>query len=127
MEEPGLPSGITPTVVPFKLLLLGKSALGKTSTVAKLAGKELPTTYCETPGIQTTLIYWPAKVVTSIGWLTLYIHNISQLKASLSTSHQQVMSTSMEQLVTSLMGISDLLLHCPNNFETVLLSQDCHS
>jgi GTPase SAR1 family protein len=39
LEEPGFPSGITPTVVPFKLLLLGKSTVGKTSTVAKLAGK----------------------------------------------------------------------------------------
>ena len=74
--------------------------MGKTSTVAKLAGKgafvlcvlggasllflkrlllsemviylmnfnlhtELPATYSETPGIQTTLVYWPAKVVWS--------------------------------------------------------------
>jgi flagellar biosynthesis GTPase FlhF len=39
LEQPGFPSGITPTIVPFKLLLLGKSAVGKTSTVAKLAGK----------------------------------------------------------------------------------------
>lgn len=39
LEQPGFPSEITPTIVPFKLLLLGKSAVGKTSTVTKLAGK----------------------------------------------------------------------------------------
>ena len=39
LEQPGFPSGLAPTIVPFKLLLLGKSAVGKTSTVAKLAGK----------------------------------------------------------------------------------------
>ena len=36
------------------------------------------------------------------------------------------LSKSLEQLVTSLMGISDLLQGCPNNSDTVPLSQDCH-
>ncbi|CAB4008150.1 REM2- and Rab-like small GTPase 1 isoform X2 [Paramuricea clavata] len=74
LEQPGFPSGITPTIVPFKLLLLGKSAVGKTSTVAKIAGKELPAIYSETPGIQTTLIYWPAKLVSSSKVVLFKLH-----------------------------------------------------
>ena len=36
------------------------------------------------------------------------------------------LSKSLEQLVTSLTGISDLLQGCPNNSDTFPLSQDCH-
>ncbi|XP_028393756.1 ciliogenesis and planar polarity effector 2-like [Dendronephthya gigantea] len=74
LEQPGFPSGVTPTIIPFKLLLLGKSSVGKTSTVAKLAGKELPTMYNETPGIQTTLIYWPVKLLSSSNVVLFKLH-----------------------------------------------------
>ena len=39
LEQPSLPSGVTPAIFSFKVLLMGKSGVGKTSTVAKLAGK----------------------------------------------------------------------------------------
>ncbi|XP_046864535.1 LOW QUALITY PROTEIN: ciliogenesis and planar polarity effector 2-like [Xenia sp. Carnegie-2017] len=74
LEKPALPSGIAPPIVPYKLLLLGKAAVGKTSTVAKLAGKELASTYAETPGIQTTLIYWPAKLISSSEVVLFQLH-----------------------------------------------------
>ncbi|KAK3718438.1 hypothetical protein QZH41_014435, partial [Actinostola sp. cb2023] len=37
----------------------------KTSTIAKLSGQEIPPTHIETPGIQTTVVYWPVKLVMS--------------------------------------------------------------
>lgn len=47
----------------YKLFVAGKSGVGKTATVSKLTGNELPKTHCETPGIQTTTCYWPVKVI----------------------------------------------------------------
>lgn len=46
----------------YKLFVAGKSGVGKTATVSKLTGNELPKTHFETPGIQTTTCYWPVKV-----------------------------------------------------------------
>ena len=34
----------------YKLFIAGKSGVGKTATVTKLTGNELPKTHCETPG-----------------------------------------------------------------------------
>ena len=48
-----------------KLLLLGKTGVGKTSTVSKLSGRIVPKTHVETLGIQTTLMHWPAKIANS--------------------------------------------------------------
>lgn len=45
-----------------KLLLLGKSRVGKTSTVQKLTGRPVAKTHQETLGIQTSTVYWPVKL-----------------------------------------------------------------
>ena len=46
-----------------KMFLYGKAAIGKTSTVMKLAGQHVPRLHQETLGVQTTTIYWPAKLM----------------------------------------------------------------
>lgn len=48
--------------VSYKLFLCGGSGVGKTATVARLAGTKYPTTYAETLGIQKTNVYWPVKI-----------------------------------------------------------------
>lgn len=50
MDKPVLPSNITADEVKYKILLVGKSGIGKTSTIAKLSGNEIPATHSETPG-----------------------------------------------------------------------------
>ena len=37
--------------VTYKVMLVGKSGVGKTSTVAKLTGSDVPLAHCETPGL----------------------------------------------------------------------------
>ncbi|CAH1239612.1 RSG1 [Branchiostoma lanceolatum] len=63
LERPSLSPQQEPETVSYKIYLAGKSGVGKTATVAKLAGIEVPPTHQETPGIQTTVLYWPAKLV----------------------------------------------------------------
>lgn len=46
----------------FKVFVCGKSASGKTATVAKLCGHDLPEGYVETPGLQANIGYWPAYI-----------------------------------------------------------------
>jgi len=36
--------------------------VGKTSLVCKLTGQEVPKSHKETPGIQMSMLYWPAKI-----------------------------------------------------------------
>ena len=48
--------------VKCKLFLVGKAGVGKTSTVTRLSGRDVPTNHEETLGIHTTNIYWPVKV-----------------------------------------------------------------
>lgn len=48
----------------YKLFISGRSGVGKTSTVAKLSANPVPTVHSETPGIQTSIVYWPAYVKT---------------------------------------------------------------
>lgn len=50
MDKPVLPLNITADEVKYKILLVGKSGIGKTSTIAKLSGNEIPATHSETPG-----------------------------------------------------------------------------
>lgn len=52
-----------PTTYHCKLLLYGKAGVGKTSTVLKLCGKNVPKTHIETLGIQTSVTYWPARLL----------------------------------------------------------------
>ena len=48
----------------YKIFISGKSGVGKTSTVAKLSANDISHTHSETPGIQTSCVYWPAYVKT---------------------------------------------------------------
>lgn len=62
LDKPVLPSNITADEVKYKILLVGKSGIGKTSTIAKLSGNEIPVTHSETPGIHITTTQWPGMV-----------------------------------------------------------------
>uniref|UniRef100_A0A1B6HEA4 Ciliogenesis and planar polarity effector 2 n=1 Tax=Homalodisca liturata TaxID=320908 RepID=A0A1B6HEA4_9HEMI len=46
----------------YKLFFVGKSGIGKTATVARLAGTATPSSYIETVGIRKTNVYWPVKI-----------------------------------------------------------------
>ncbi|XP_028519398.1 ciliogenesis and planar polarity effector 2 [Exaiptasia diaphana] len=65
LEIPSLPMQSPPDIINYKIVLYGKPGIGKTSTIAKLSGQEIPLTHIETPGIQTTVIYWPVKLMSS--------------------------------------------------------------
>ncbi|EDO36605.1 predicted protein, partial [Nematostella vectensis] len=65
LEMPSLPLQSTADVVSYKIFLSGKPGIGKTSTIAKLSGQEVPHMHIETPGIQTSVVYWPAKLINS--------------------------------------------------------------
>jgi len=65
LEAPSLPPQLAIETVSYKIILTGKPAVGKTSTVAKLLGQEIPGIHVETPGIQTSVVYWPAKLKES--------------------------------------------------------------
>ena len=64
LEHPGNSSSLIKKAPVYicKLLLYGKAGVGKTSTVLKLAGRAVPALHQETMGIQTTTLYWPAKL-----------------------------------------------------------------
>ncbi|XP_053136711.1 ciliogenesis and planar polarity effector 2 isoform X2 [Hemicordylus capensis] len=62
IERPVLPPQVAADVVSYKVFVSGKSGVGKTALVAKLAGLEVPPVHHETTGIQTTTVYWPAKL-----------------------------------------------------------------
>ncbi|XP_041378274.1 ciliogenesis and planar polarity effector 2-like [Gigantopelta aegis] len=62
LERPTFPPSLTPEDVKYKIFVVGKSGVGKTSTVAKLSGNEIPAVHSETPGIQTSTMFWPAKI-----------------------------------------------------------------
>ncbi|XP_052718129.1 ciliogenesis and planar polarity effector 2-like [Crassostrea angulata] len=62
LDKPVLPLNITADEVKYKILLVGKSGIGKTSTIAKLSGNEIPATHSETPGIHITTTQWPGMV-----------------------------------------------------------------
>lgn len=46
----------------YKLVFVGKTGAGKTSTINKVAGISAYSSYFETSGIRITDIYWPVKV-----------------------------------------------------------------
>ncbi|XP_029434568.1 ciliogenesis and planar polarity effector 2 [Rhinatrema bivittatum] len=62
IERPVLPPQVAADTASYKIFVSGKSAVGKTAMVAKLAGLEVPSVHHETTGIQTTAVYWPAKL-----------------------------------------------------------------
>lgn len=46
----------------YKLFFMGKAGIGKTASIARLAGTTMPSSYIETVGIRKTNIYWPVKI-----------------------------------------------------------------
>ncbi|XP_025945669.1 ciliogenesis and planar polarity effector 2, partial [Apteryx rowi] len=57
-----LPPPLATATAAYKLFVSGKSGVGKTALVAKLAGAEVPAAHHETLGIEATTVYWPAKL-----------------------------------------------------------------
>lgn len=89
LEHPMLDQHRNLFVLSHKLFLLGKAGVGKTSTVDKLCGRgesimcchvmrlettclshdsDISPSHEETLGIQTTTVYWPAKVPLFLHW-----------------------------------------------------------
>ncbi|KAG8142407.1 hypothetical protein E2320_006321 [Naja naja] len=62
LERPVLAPQAAADVAAYKVFVSGKSGVGKSALVAKLAGLEVPLVHHETTGIQTSLVYWPAKL-----------------------------------------------------------------
>lgn len=59
LERPSLPPATESQVLDYKIFVCGRSGVGKTCTVAKLAGLIGHSDTSETAGIETTTIYWP--------------------------------------------------------------------
>nr|XP_006820455.1 PREDICTED: REM2- and Rab-like small GTPase 1-like isoform X3 [Saccoglossus kowalevskii] len=66
LERPSLSPQHTPDTLTYKVFLCGKAGVGKTATVSKLMGVNVPPVHCETPGILTSVLYWPAKIADRI-------------------------------------------------------------
>ncbi|XP_037737145.1 ciliogenesis and planar polarity effector 2 isoform X1 [Chelonia mydas] len=62
IERPVLPPQMAADTASYKIFVSGKSGVGKTAMVAKLAGLEVSSAHHETTGIQKTTVYWPAKL-----------------------------------------------------------------
>lgn len=60
LERPSLPSSIEE--VTYKIFMVGRSGVGKSSVVARLAGILNSNNYTETNGIRKTNVYWPVKI-----------------------------------------------------------------
>lgn len=64
--NPGSSLAKAPTMYHCRLLLYGGAGVGKTSTACKLCGRAVPKAHVETLGIQTSVTYWPAKVINPV-------------------------------------------------------------
>ncbi|KAL8198242.1 UNVERIFIED_CONTAM: hypothetical protein K2H54_002438 [Gekko kuhli] len=62
LERPVLPPQAAADIASYKVFVSGRSAVGKTALVASLGGLQGPSAHHETTGIQTTTVYWPAKL-----------------------------------------------------------------
>uniref|UniRef100_A0A0B6YVB5 Ciliogenesis and planar polarity effector 2 n=1 Tax=Arion vulgaris TaxID=1028688 RepID=A0A0B6YVB5_9EUPU len=62
LERPNLPPGCLLEDVHYKMIVVGKCSVGKTSTIAHLCGRPIPDIHSETAGIQTNKMYWPVKI-----------------------------------------------------------------
>ncbi|KAM6435459.1 ciliogenesis and planar polarity effector 2 [Liasis olivaceus] len=62
LERPALPPRAAADVASYKVFVAGRSGVGKTALVARLAGLEPPAAHHETAGIQTTVLFWPARL-----------------------------------------------------------------
>ncbi|KAI0238330.1 Ciliogenesis and planar polarity effector 2 [Lamellibrachia satsuma] len=63
LERPVRPPVMSADEYEYKVFVSGKSGVGKSAAVANLCGSDIPTVHSETPGIQTSIVYWPAKIV----------------------------------------------------------------
>ncbi|KPP65930.1 REM2- and Rab-like small GTPase 1-like [Scleropages formosus] len=62
LEAPVMPPSISVDTVNYKVFISGKSAVGKTTLAARLAGLDVPRMHYETTGIETTVVFWPVKL-----------------------------------------------------------------
>jgi len=69
LERPTLPQPMEE--VQYKVMVCGKAGIGKSTVISRLSGVDTPTVYRETPGIQSTVVYWPVKLV-HVGKLVMF-------------------------------------------------------
>ncbi|XP_036369546.1 ciliogenesis and planar polarity effector 2 [Octopus sinensis] len=62
LEQPNLPQTVSVKEVEYKILLVGKTGVGKTATAANLTGHPIPENHYETTGIEVFRNYWPARI-----------------------------------------------------------------
>ncbi|XP_077054289.1 ciliogenesis and planar polarity effector 2 [Siphateles boraxobius] len=65
LEAPMMPPHMNVDIVRYKVLISGKSGVGKSALAARLAGLELPKMHYETTGIETTVVFWPVRLKDS--------------------------------------------------------------
>ncbi|XP_062853058.1 ciliogenesis and planar polarity effector 2 [Trichomycterus rosablanca] len=62
LDAPVMPPHLKVDTVRYKVLLSGKSGVGKTTLAARLAGLDMPSMHYETTGIETSVVWWPVKL-----------------------------------------------------------------
>nr|CAB3233406.1 REM2- and Rab-like small GTPase 1 [Phallusia mammillata] len=65
LEHPSLPPQKAVSVIKYKVFVCGKASVGKSATIAKLAGTKVNKHVNETAGIETTSLYWPVRLITN--------------------------------------------------------------
>ncbi|XP_076815647.1 ciliogenesis and planar polarity effector 2-like [Clavelina lepadiformis] len=74
LERPSLPPHKDVDCLNFKIVLTGKSGVGKSAAIAKLAGFKILKQSYENVGIETTMVYWPVRLTASGQILFLRLH-----------------------------------------------------
>ncbi|KAL6259433.1 hypothetical protein P5V15_009353 [Pogonomyrmex californicus] len=77
LERPSLPSSIEE--VTYKIFVIGRSGVGKTSVIARLAGVLDSNNYMETNGIRKTNVYWPVKIWDKVVLFKLQFWDTSEI------------------------------------------------
>ncbi|XP_051752488.1 ciliogenesis and planar polarity effector 2 isoform X1 [Ctenopharyngodon idella] len=62
LEAPMMPPHMNVDIVRYKVLISGKTGVGKSALAARLAGLDLPKMHYETTGIETTVVFWPVRL-----------------------------------------------------------------
>ncbi|KAG7209904.1 hypothetical protein KM043_011500 [Ampulex compressa] len=76
LERPPLPPSIEE--VTYKIFMIGRSGVGKTSVVSRLAGTTESRHYTETNGIKKTNVFWPVKIWDKIVLFKLQFWDTSE-------------------------------------------------